>query len=369
MAYYREITTSKPTRHSVHDTRVPTPPRTHQDSARRRFSEYTPATSSLFDTHLADPIPSTGQYARRRSHTNSSNQQFIDELPTTESHRRSHTFPTDYFSFGLPTPQETPTPTRPQKPRDSLIEPDVFPTFTSSTSTSLPSSYTSGFPSTLRLTKYAVHDAATNNALITITRNAVHLPEPFSSKPLLTLLRSATGQTVGSIRFHVLTTSAIDVEVAGVGACRMEHDVHFSKKRWKFPTLSGAARRRRDSSAGSGSGGSSGDEVATAAPLTTTTTAAAVATPTNRKPYFHYWCRHKDEGWELKEGSKKGAVIARIGVAGDATGGLVLRFLRAGLGEREVEEILISAVAVVEAMNRNHKDVEWGDLHGDRVLV
>lgn len=178
---------------------------------------------------------------------------------------------------------------------------------------------TPALPPPLKLTKYAVHDLGTDNALLTITRNAVHMPSHFSSKPLLSVLRSDTGHAVGSIRFHHLSTSAVDLELVGVGSSRLVRDGHFSK-RWRFAAL----------------GAGEGEEGA-------------------RTTFF--WCKSKFDGWELKEDGKKGVVVARLGL-GD---GLVLRFEKVGLDERGVEEIVLSAVAVVESLRRSQKENDWGE--------
>jgi len=165
------------------------------------------------------------------------------------------------------------------------------------------------------LTKYAVHDINSRNAIITITRNPVHMPEPFSSKPLLTLTKSDTGHPVGSIRFHFLTSSTVDLELSGIGSSRMCHDGRFSK-RWKFSSFFG------------------------------------------NEETFMYWCKTKLDGWELKLGSKKGNVIARVSI-GD---GLILKFEGVGMNERQVEEVVVSAVAVFEGLRRNHKEGKRGEL-------
>jgi len=204
----------------------------------------------------------------------------------------------------------------PKPPRDSMIEPDTYATFTSTSAhPQQPASYQAELPGPLRLSKYAVHNLVTGDALIGIQRSAVHLPEPFSSKPLLTLMRSATGQSVGTIRFHKITTSAVDLELTGMGTTRMTHDGHFSK-RWKLSSI--VAKEQRDL----------------------------------------FWCKSRDDGWELKEASKKGKSIARLGLAD----GMILRFEKAELSEIEIEEVILGAVAVLEALRRGQKENEWGTL-------
>lgn len=82
------------------------------------------------------------------------------------------------------------------------------------------------------------------------------------------------------------------------------------------------------------------------------------------------WCKTKQDGWELKEGGKKGRVVARLGLSN----GLVLRFEETeGEGEgggkvdeRRVEEVVLSAVAVVEGLRRSRNEQDWDEL-GDEI--
>lgn len=242
-------------------------------------------------------------------------------------HRRDSALAGAKDARSVSAPNEEHNTTDPRSPKASrpvIVKPDTYATFTSvNANTHQPTPYMPSFPPSLRLTKHAVHIDSSNEAILTITRNAVHMPEPFSSKPLLNLLDSRTGRAVGSIRFHSLTTSAVDLELDRGGKSRMEHAgaLFNASSRWRFVSFS---QRTGD-----------------------------------RAERVLFWCRDK-EGWELREGTKKGTIIARMNVPAQAHSGPLLRFEKALMEDREVMGVALSAAAVCEAHRRSKREHDWG---------
>jgi hypothetical protein len=87
----------------------------------------------------------------------------------------------------------------------------------------------------MRMKRAGLLDPTTRSPVFTITREAVHMPSLFSSKPLLTVMRNNTETALGTIRFHHMTTRSIQLNINNretVLTCshRLKH--------WSFESLS-----------------------------------------------------------------------------------------------------------------------------------
>lgn len=165
----------------------------------------------------------------------------------------------------------------------------------------------------VRIGKEEVWNPETGYASFVIAREAAHMPSFLSTKPLVNVTRASDGSTIGTIRFHSVTTSNIDLTINGRSTC-LEHSgvIH---NRWGFqPTT----------------------------------------TPNVDEKW--YWKKDKDYGGaKLEDARKNGTALARM--KGD-----LLTFEFAALNDAICDEILVSALAMVEAARRQSKDGNVTDL-------
>jgi hypothetical protein len=164
----------------------------------------------------------------------------------------------------------------------------------------------------VRLCRDQILDATTNLPLVTLTRHSAHgMPSILSSKPFVKCTRASTNTELGTIQFHSLSSSTIDLTIHG-RATALQHSgwVHH---RWGFRT--------------------------------TTTTSGT-----------WYWKQDKrGRGAKLEDSKSDGRVLARI--KGD-----VLTVEAPGLGPESCDEVLVSAVALAEAVRRQKKSSGRVDL-------
>lgn len=216
--------------------------------------------------------------------------------------------------------QSPPSPTCTQRQESyssSLtIEPDPLPPHSSPhtlTPTQSQAFSKSSHLSPVRLGLEEVWSANTGSAEYTITRDTSNLPSFLATKPILTIRRASTGLPVATIRFHSLTSNDIEVTVNGRETSLA--NIGFLHKRWTFtPTI-----------------------IANAAEKWT-------------------WKKDRQTGGAMLEDAKKhGRVLARM--KGDR-----LTVERAGLSNEIYDEIVISAVAMVEAARRANRGKDMLDL-------
>nr|POF13104.1 hypothetical protein CFP56_10252 [Quercus suber] len=154
----------------------------------------------------------------------------------------------------------------------------------------------------------------------TITRDTSNLPSFLSTKPILTVRRASTGLPVATIRFHNLTSNDIEVTVNGRETSLA--NTGFLHKRWTFT------------------------------PTTTTTTL-----PSHGAERW-IWKKDRQTGGAVLEDAKKhGRVLARMKAD-------QLTPERAGLSNESYDEIVISAIAMVEAARRASRGRDLLDLAG-----
>lgn len=159
----------------------------------------------------------------------------------------------------------------------------------------------------IRLAKNDVLDLQTNQPILAISKEAVHMPSFLSSKPLLTLTRCATNSQLGTIRFHNVTTSDIELQINGRSTVLSSGLLHH---RWSFqPTTVAPASK----------GGSQ---------------------------WFWQRCKYVKGSLVLTDAKKQnGNVIARMERD-------VLVFERVALSSETLDEIVLSAVALAENVRR-----------------
>ncbi|GIZ38473.1 hypothetical protein CKM354_000189000 [Cercospora kikuchii] len=177
----------------------------------------------------------------------------------------------------------------------------------------------------LRLTQDALCDSQTGSILYTLTReSSPHIPSFLSSKPILQI-RTSTAQPIAHIRFHHgIITSSIDLTIRG-RPTTLTHSSGLIHDRWNFesiiPVTDNTIRNRQ------------------------------------QKKTTYFWSQDKASGGAKVEDKKKhGRVVARI--VGD-----LLVFEGARLEREEGwEEVMVSAVALVEAVRRYGRVVGTQDL-------
>ena len=167
----------------------------------------------------------------------------------------------------------------------------------------------------LRLGKHDVLDPKTNTPILAISRDAVHMPSFLSSKPLLTITKCSTVARVGTIRFHNMTTSDIELTINGQQTVLSSSGIMH--RRWTFK------------------------------PLTTKAS----------QPW--YWQRDKvyKRHLVLTDAKKNGNIIARMKRD-------TLSFESVGLSEETLDEIVMTAVALAEHARRRTKSGEVADVSG-----
>ncbi|KJX95022.1 hypothetical protein TI39_contig4141g00010 [Zymoseptoria brevis] len=158
----------------------------------------------------------------------------------------------------------------------------------------------------VRISKDKICDADNGKPLFTIARQAGNVPSFLSSKPLLSVTRILDGASTGTIRFHSVTTKAIDVSTNG-SSTEIAHS-GFLHHRWGFKS-----------------------------------------TTSNRGDEMWYWKKDKiGRGAILENAKNDGQVLARV--QGD-----LLTFETSRLGNASYEEVLVSAIAMAEAVRRQKK--------------
>ena len=164
----------------------------------------------------------------------------------------------------------------------------------------------------VRIGKEDIYDSQTGFALFVITREAAHMPSFLSSKPPVTVMR-INGTTMGTIRFHSVTTSSIDLSVNGRNT-RISHS-GMLHSRWGFQSTSCPNAEERWS-----------------------------------------WTSDKtSKGAKLVDSKKHGQVLARM--KGD-----LLAFEKGRLSSASYDEVLLSAVAMAEAARRAKRNGDLVDL-------
>ncbi|USW55452.1 hypothetical protein Slin15195_G087710 [Septoria linicola] len=225
-----------------------------------------------------------------------------------------------------PQPQQIPAQPPPlyQTPTIS-IEPDPLPPHSSPQALTPSQSHafqnSSPIPP-LRLSYNDIRDAHSGQILFTPTREAAHIPAFLSSKPIVICTRTSNHQIMGQIHFHSFTTPAIDLTINNRKSFLAHSGVLHD--RWGFPSTTS-----RSSSGGA--------------------------------EEMWYWSKDKSTpgGVRLENAKKNGKVLARM--KGD-----VLSCGDGGRMERESwVEVVLSAVAVVEAARRQRKGVDLSDAMGD----
>lgn len=141
--------------------------------------------------------------------------------------------------YAPPIPPKVPIyntfPPSPPSSESSPVGPDPLPPHSQSQSlTSTQRDAFNGPPVAppVHLGKDEIYSSSTGLALYVVAREAKHMPSFMSSKPLLTIQRTSDNTTMGTLRFHSLTSSAVEVECNGKPT-RIESDGLFSA-RWRF---------------------------------------------------------------------------------------------------------------------------------------
>ncbi|KAK4493713.1 hypothetical protein PRZ48_014898 [Zasmidium cellare] len=203
----------------------------------------------------------------------------------------------------------------PRKRATTIIEPDPLPPH--SNPQALTQSQSEAFSTSspippVRIGKEEVWNPQTGFAVFVITREAAHIPNFMSSKPLLTVTRT-NGVPMGTVRFHSLTSNSIDLTVNGRGTS-ISHSglIH---NRWGFQSTTRPNLDER-----------------------------------------WYWKKDKITGGAKLEDSKKGGhTLAKM--KGD-----LLTFESGHLSEASYDEVLLSAVAMAEAARRQKRKSDIADL-------
>jgi hypothetical protein len=161
-----------------------------------------------------------------------------------------------------------------------------------------------------------VLDYQTHSPILTITRTAVHIPSFLSSKPLLTVTRNNTQSLLGTIRFHKLSTSDVQIKINGREMVLTSSRVH---KHWTFKPTS--------------------------------------LFDLNKKQTQWYWKCDKalKNSIILVNAKKTGSVVARIEKN-------TLVFENADLSQESLDEIIMTAVALAEHARRRDRNADLVDL-------
>ncbi|KAM0720645.1 hypothetical protein Q7P37_004782 [Cladosporium fusiforme] len=227
--------------------------------------------------------------------------------PPPYYHAHSYQPPTA-FQDQKPDPSyRKPTPTTPP------IQPDPLPPHSNPAQLSPTQSRAFQGPmptAPVRLAKHDVLNAQTGQPILAISKEAVHMPSFLSSKPLLTVRRCDTNAQLGTIRFHNMTTSDIELQINGRASVLSSSGLLHT--RWMFH------------------------------PTSTTGTAA--------KSGGHAWYWQRDKSVKrcvvLTDAKKHGNVIARMEKD-------VLSFEKVGLSSETLDEIVLTAVALAENVRRH----------------
>ncbi|KAF2724566.1 hypothetical protein K431DRAFT_281994 [Polychaeton citri CBS 116435] len=215
------------------------------------------------------------------------------------------------------TDEEVP-PTLPPRPAAPAIAPDPLPPHSNPQKLSPTQSAAFEGPApipSMKLGRDSISDANGSAAIFTIVRDAVHVPSFLSTKPLLTITRTATLTPVGTIRFHTMDNSTCDISLTGGSQTRLKEDgwIHF---RW----------------------------------------ALKPNTPSTDGQTWYF--KKSKPDIVLEDAKKHGNVIARL--SGDS-----LRFEKGGLGQAELDVVVLGFVALAEAARRSGKVGELAESIGD----
>ena len=198
------------------------------------------------------------------------------------------------------------------RPKSQPLEPDPLPPHSNpqALTTAQSAAFTSSTPlPSLNLGPDEIWSSANGLAEFRIIREAAHLPRKLSSKPLLTVTRTSDGQSIGSVKFHTFHSHTIELTLHPSGRkTEMSHS-GFVHNRWGWTTLA-----------------------------------------SNNDWERWYWkLPHGESGAATvvleTAKHKHGDVIARLE-------GERLAFVRGRLREGGYEEVVLSAVAVLEAGRR-----------------
>ncbi|EME41810.1 hypothetical protein DOTSEDRAFT_74018 [Dothistroma septosporum NZE10] len=172
----------------------------------------------------------------------------------------------------------------------------------------------------VRVGKEDVYDSQTGFALFVITREAAHVPSFLSSKPLITVMR-VNGTTMGTVRFHSITTSSIDLICDG-HPTRISHS-GLLHNGWGFQPASCPGEKER----------------------------------------WRWTSDRATKSAKLVDSKKDGQVLARM--KGD-----LLTYEEGRLSSESYNEVLLSAIAMAEAARRAKRNgdlVDLGSAIGDFV--
>ncbi|KAK5169428.1 uncharacterized protein LTR77_005404 [Saxophila tyrrhenica] len=167
--------------------------------------------------------------------------------------------------------------------------------------------------SAVHIGKDDVRNHSTGLADFRITREAAKMPSFLSTKPLITVTKISTSKTIGTIRFHTLTSNRIDLNVNG-HETSISHQGVFHN-RWGFQ---------------------------------------ATSTPNVDERW--YWKKDRSTGGAMLGDTKwNGNLLARM--KGD-----LLTFEKPRLSDDSYEEIIVSAVAMAEAARRQKRKSDVVDI-------
>lgn len=197
-------------------------------------------------------------------------------------------------------------------PKSQPLEPDPLPPHSNpqALTTTQSAAFTSSTPlPSLNIGPDEIWSSVNGLAEFRIIREAAHLPKKLSSKPLLTVIRTSDGQNIGTVKFHTFHSHSIELTLQPSGRkTEMSHS-GFLHNRWGWTTLSS----------------------------------------NNDWERWHWKLPHGDSGGTsavLETAKHKhGDAVARLE-------GEEVEFVRGRLREGEYEEVVLSAVAVLEVGRR-----------------
>lgn len=204
----------------------------------------------------------------------------------------------------------------PSDDSSTTIEPDPLPAHSNPQVLTL--SQTHAFQDSerippLRIGKDAIQNLESGLMVLRIEREAAHMLSIISTKPIVRVRSATSGSLLGSIRFHAITSNDIDLSLHGRSTALSHSGLVHS--RWEFR-------------------------------------------PTTRPEGEGKWHWKKDKitgGAKLGDARKGGNVLARM--KGD-----LLTFETSRLSTASYDEVLLSAVAMVEAARRQKRNGDIVDI-------
>jgi hypothetical protein len=214
-------------------------------------------------------------------------------------------------------------PTPPPRPSvssfASSIEPDPLPPH--SNPQALTATQSAAFADSkpvppLRIDKNEVYCSESGLTQYAVNREAAHLPNFLSTKPRLTVTCAADGTVVGRVKFHALSSSSIDLTINGRSTSLAQSYSLMHHQRWGFQTTSLPNR----------------DET-------------------------WYWKKDKSTKGAMLEDSKSRSAKCLARIKGD-----LLSFEAGHLSQESFDEVVVSAIATIEAARRLGKGKDIVDL-------